>query len=242
MDQNGPRVALVTGGNRGLGFEICRKLAEQGMRVILTSRQVYLGEKRAEDLKAEGYDIEFYPLDVNDPDSITSIYEFVLSNYGRLDVLINNAGILIDREERPRDNLPLLMRTEQKILEQTFSTNVEGPYLLCEAFGPIMRKQRYGRIVNVSSNMGQLHDMQSGFPAYRISKTALNAVTRIFADELKPFVIVNSVCPGWVKTDMGGSNAPRSIEEGVDSIIWAATLPQGSPSGKFYRDREVIPW
>lgn len=242
MNQDGPRVALVTGGNRGLGFEICRQLALLGMRIILTSRQTYMGEQRAAELKKEGHDVEFFPLDVNDPASITGIYEFILSNYGRLDVLINNAGVLLDKEERSHDNMPQLIRSEKKILEQTFSTNVEGPYLLCEAFAPIMRKQRYGRIVNVSSGLGQLQDMQSNYPVYSISKAALNAVTKIFADQYKPFVIVNSVSPGWVRTDMGGTNAPRSLQEGVDTIIWAATLPVGSPSGHFYQDREVIPW
>ncbi|MCB1119485.1 MAG: SDR family oxidoreductase [Chlamydiia bacterium] len=240
--QQQKRIALVTGGNRGLGLETCRQLGLKGYRVILTARHSQQGEAKAKELQNEDLDVAFHPLDVNNPDSINAVYEYVLSNYGKLDVLINNAGILIDHTNQELDNLPQLLLNDTKVLEQTFHTNVVGPYLLSEAFGPIMYRHRYGRIVNVSSHMGQLAEMDVGYPAYRISKTAINAVTRIFASRYKPYVLVNSVCPGWVKTSMGGPNAPRSLSEGVDTILWAATLPDQSPSGAFFRDRQPITW
>jgi len=243
MAQTEKRVALVTGGNRGLGLETCRQLGQLGYIVILTARHTNQGREQVDLLKGEGLDVRFYHADVNDSNSIGSLYEYVMSDFGRCDVLINNAGILIEKADHLNEDLFERLRHDKNSLMITLETNVAGPYLLSEAFGPIMRKNRYGRIVNVSSGMGQLSEMQEGFPAYRISKAGVNAVTRIFAALYRGHnVLVNSICPGWVKTDMGGQNAPKSIPQGVDTIIWAATLPDGGPTGGFFRDRHPIPW
>ncbi len=237
------RVAIVTGANRGLGFAASEELGSRGYKVILTARHTSQGREKTEELKGKGLDVSFYHLDVNDPISVGSLYEYVLNDFGRCDVLINNAGVLIDKVDYVGEDLFEHLRHDKNNIAQTLDTNIIGPYLLCEAFGPIMRKQRYGRIVNISSSMGQLSEMQEGFAAYRISKAGLNAVTRIFAAVYRGHnVLVNSICPGWVKTDMGGPNAQREIEEGIDGIIWAATLPEGGPTGGFFRDKHPIPW
>lgn len=242
MDKH-KRVAVVTGANRGLGLASSEELAKIGYSVVLTARHTAQGKERTEELKEQGHDVRFYPLNVDDSNSIGSLYEYVLNEFGRIDVLINNAGVLIDKVDHSGEDLYEHLRHDKNNLIQTLDTNIVGPYLLCEAFGPIMRKQRYGRIVNISSGMGQLSEMQEGFPAYRISKTGLNAVTRIFASQYKGHnVLVNSICPGWVKTDMGGPNAQREIPQGIEGIIWAATLPDGGPTGGFFRDKHPIPW
>lgn len=221
-------VALVTGGNRGLGLGCCKELARRGYQVILTARNAEQGKKLAQELK-----VDFYPLDMTKDEDIKTLIAFLEKNYGRLDVLINNAGILLDRHEK----------ATRHSLTETIDTNTIGPYLLCEAVGPLMKSQKKGRIVNVSSQMGQLGSMGADFPSYRISKAGLNAVTKIFASQYKPFnILVNSVCPGWVKTDMGGSGAQLEIEEGIDTILWAAELPDGSPTGHFFQKRQSIAW
>ena len=243
MKDTDQKLAIVTGGNRGLGFETCRQLGKLGYVVILTARHTVQGREQAEILKEEGLNVHFYHVDVNDPNSIGSLYEYVMSDFGRCDVLVNNAGILIEKADHVGEDLFEHLRHDKNSLNLTLDTNIVGPYLLSEAFGPIMRKKRYGRIVNVSSAMGQLSDMQEGFPAYRISKAGLNAVTCIFSSLYRGHnVLVNSISPGWVKTEMGGPNAPTAIEEGVDSIIWAATLPDGGPTGGFFQNRLPIPW
>jgi len=161
----------------------------------------------------------------------------VLREFDRVDVLVNNAGIMIDGEE------PNALPEYASVIQRTFATNALGPYLLCRALVPAMVKNNYGRVVNVSSGMGQLSEMNSGYPGYRVSKTALNAVTRMFADETRGTdVLVNSVCPGWVRTDMGGKGATRSIEQGAETIVWLATLPDGSPTGGFFRDKKPMAW
>lgn len=237
------RVAIVTGANRGLGLATSKELAGMGYKVILTARHTSQGREKTEELKEKGLDVSFYHLDVNDSNSIGGLYEYVLNDFGRCDVLINNAGVLIDKVDYVGEDLFEHLRHDKNNIAQTLDTNIIGPYLLCEAFGPIMRKQRYGRIVNISSSMGQLSEMQEGFAAYRISKAGVNAVTRIFSAVYKGHnVLVNSICPGWVKTDMGGPNAQREIDEGISGIIWAATLPDGGPTGGFFRDKHPIPW
>jgi NAD(P)-dependent dehydrogenase (short-subunit alcohol dehydrogenase family) len=160
--------------------------------------------------------------------------------YGRCDVLVNNAAILIDG---PNQFEASLFDLSSGMVRQTFETNVLGPMRLIQAVGPIMRVQGYGRIVNISSGAGQLTDMGMGYPAYRMSKSALNALTRITAVELaNNGVKVNACCPGWVRTDMGGPTATRSVEEGADTPVWLATLPEDGPTGGFFRDRKPIPW
>lgn len=227
------QIALVTGSNRGIGFGLCRALGERGYRVIMTARNEKSGSEKAQELINQGLPVEFLPLDVDDEKSIQSVIATIKERYGRLDVLINNAGILLDRNTPPNKSL----------LTKTLETNVIGPYLLCQAAGDLMKTHRKGRIVNVSSHISSLATMQGDFPAYRISKTALNAVTRIFAAQLKPFnILVNSVCPGWVKTDMGGPHAPLPLEQGVASILWAIDLPDDGPTGHFFQHGKPLNW
>ncbi|MBD2251515.1 SDR family oxidoreductase [Nostoc parmelioides] len=233
------KIAVITGGNRGLGFEASRQLAKKGYQVVLTSRDEAKGKAAAEKLQAEGLDVIAYPLDVTSEKSSQQLATFICDEFGKVDILINNAAIYIDSQTGNNS----IFHTKIETLQQTIDTNVYGILRVTQALIPLMQKQNYGRIVNVSSGAGQLTDMGSGIPAYRISKTALNALTRIFASELKGTnILVNSVCPGWVKTDMGGQDAPRTPEEGVDTIVWLATLPDGGASGGFFRDRQQIDW
>lgn len=233
------KVALVTGANRGLGFEACRQLAKKDIKVILTSRDKAKGKAAAEKLQVEGLDVIDYPLDVTSVERCALLTRFIQDRFGRLDILVNNAGVLLDDSESDDSIFNLKISTLQKTLE----TNTFAPLVLCQALIPLMKERNYGRVVNVSSGAGQLHDMNTGYPSYRISKTALNAVTRIVANELKGTnILVNGVCPGWVKTDMGGENAPRTPEQGVDTIVWLATLPDNGPTSGFWRDRQPIDW
>ncbi|MGK7875684.1 MAG: SDR family oxidoreductase [Xenococcaceae cyanobacterium] len=233
------KIAIVTGANRGLGFETCRQLASQGLRVVLTSRNSSKGKAAASQLIQEGLDVVYHPLDVTNSESIESLSQFIATEFGRLDVLVNNAGILPDRSETDVS----VFCTKVDTLRSAMETNAFGPFQVCQALVPLMKTNNYGRIVNVSSGMGQLSDMNGRYPGYRISKTALNALTRILADELKETnILVNSVCPGWVKTDMGGPNALRTPSQGVDTIVWLATLPDGGSTGGFFRDRQPLDW
>ncbi len=232
------RVAVVTGANRGIGFEICRQLAARGdLRVILAARDAAKGEAAVNILKKQLLTVDFAPLDVASERSIRAFADGIEKNYGRCDVLVNNAGVMLD----PRGSRVL----DSKLVtyHDTLATNLIGPLLLAQALVPLMKKHRYGRIVNLSSGQGQLSDMGTGTPAYRVSKTALNALTRTLAAELTGSgILVNSMCPGWVKTDMGGAGAPRTVEQGADTAVWLATLPDDGPTGGFFRDRKPIPW
>ena len=232
------RVAVVTGANRGIGFEICRQLARRaGVRVVLTARGETKGRAAAKQLRDEGLEVAFHKLDVTSEKSINTFAGWLAGTCKRCDILVNNAGILADpRGSRFLDSSPGTYR-------ETLETNLIGPLLLSQALVPLMQKNRYGRVVNLSSGMGQLSDMGVGSPAYRISKTALNALTRILAVEFKGSgILVNSMCPGWVRTDMGGPAAPRPVEQGADTAVWLATLPVDGPSGGFFRNRKSIPW
>ena len=234
------RIALVTGGNRGMGLETCRQLARRGARVVLTSRDPAKGEAAAGRLREDGLNVHHYQLDVADDDGIGRLAGFIRSEFGRLDILVNNAGIVRGKEE-PRERAMKTFDATPAGLREVLATNLIGPFLLCQALIPLMAGR--GRVVNVSSGMGQLCDMGGGFPAYRISKAGLNALTRIFASELAGTGIkVNAACPGWVRTDMGGSGAARAVEEGVATTVWLATLPDDGPSGGLFRDQRPIPW
>ncbi|MHB1604856.1 MAG: SDR family oxidoreductase [Leptospirales bacterium] len=238
MKMSTNKIAVVTGALKGLGLQTAIELAGKNLHVIITGRDASRGSKVQAQLKESGIDVEFMPLDVSDVQSIERFTAEVLKKYGHVDVLVNNAGIMIDNDEPTKT-----LDDFSNMIETTFRTNALGAFLLCQAFVPQMIGKGYGRVVNVSSGMGQLSRMGSGYPAYRISKAAMNAVTRIFSEESRGSnVLVNSVCPGWVRTDMGGPNADRSLEEGADSIVWLATLPNGSPSGHFFRDRKIIDW
>jgi NAD(P)-dependent dehydrogenase (short-subunit alcohol dehydrogenase family) len=232
-------VAVVTGAYRGLGLETCRRLAQAGYRVILTARQEQAGKTAASKLQTAGLDVEYQPLNVTNAEEIASLATHITQHYGRLDVLVNNAGIFPAPPSGEEEN-SALQATPSSLLAG-FETNTLAPFMLCQAMIPLMKGK--GRIVNVSSGMGQLSEMNGCCPAYRVSKTALNAVTRIFADELQDTDIkINSVCPGWVRTAMGGENATLSVEEGAEGIVWAATLPDEGPSGGFFRHAEPIAW
>jgi NAD(P)-dependent dehydrogenase (short-subunit alcohol dehydrogenase family) len=229
------KIALVTGANRGLGFETCKQLSQLGITVLLTSRDPTKGEVAAKQLIDKGLDVIFYQLDVSDRSNIKDIFTKIENQFGRLDILINNAAILYDKDQST-------MNADLELVNKALTTNLFGPWLLCQAFIPLMEKNGYGRIVNVSSGAASMHYMEGGTPAYGISKVALNALTRKLASELgRKNVLVNSVDPGWVATDMGGHGG-RSIEDGCRGIVWAATLPNNGPSGGFFHDGEPELW
>lgn len=231
MDEK--RVALVSGGNRGIGLEICRKLAEEGLTVLLGSRDEEKGREAAEKLSG---DVRVRPLDVTSQGSVDALISSIREEFGRLDVLVNNAGVANDRGQSG-------IEADLDRVRDALEANLLGAWRLTEAAIPLMREDGYGRIVNVSSGLGALNDMGGGSPAYRVSKAGLNALTRIFASELRGTgILVNSVCPGWVRTDMGTESASRSAEDGADTPVWAATLPSNGPTGGFYRDRRPIEW
>jgi NAD(P)-dependent dehydrogenase (short-subunit alcohol dehydrogenase family) len=234
------KIAVVTGGNRGLGLETCRQLAARGLRVVLTARDQNQGAQAAAELMRNGLEVRFHPLEVTDEQSIQALAAWLKETFGRIDVLVNNAGIFPDPFPGRESGGSVFAARLDKV-RLGFETNTLGPLRLCQVLIPLMKG--YGRVVNVSSGMGQLSEMNGCCPAYRLSKTALNAVTRIFHDELQDTGIkVNSVCPGWVRTDMGGAEAERDLETGAASIVWAATLEDDGPSGGFFRDGQPIPW
>lgn len=236
MAQTVQRTVLVTGGNRGLGLETVRQLAQQGHRVALASRDPDAGEFEAERLRSRGLDVTAFALDLTAPASVRTLHGAVLDHFGHLDVLVNNAAVYLDEGES-------VLSVPPEVFETTWQANFQGPLRLCQAFVPGMRERRYGRVVNLSSGAGQLSSMGDFAPSYSVSKAALNALTRMVADAAKGRnVLVNSLDPGWVRTRMGGDRAPRSVEQGADTIVWLATLPDGGPSGGFYRDRKPIPW
>ncbi len=234
------RVALVTGANRGIGFEIARQLARLGIMTVLGSRSLDKGKAAAEPLAAEGLVAPVVALDVTEPASIRAAVAETMGLFGRIDILINNAGVMLERSGTPNF---LASTVEAGVVRATFDVNVFGPLAMSQAVIPIMRDQSYGRIVNVSSGMGQLSEMGAEHPAYRMSKAALNALTRTLAAELGDSAIkVNSMCPGWVKTDLGGADAPRTVEQGAETAVWLAMLPDDGPSGGFFRDKKQIAW
>jgi NAD(P)-dependent dehydrogenase (short-subunit alcohol dehydrogenase family) len=236
MSKRLKRTALVTGGNRGIGFEACRQLAERGFAVFLTARDLAKAKAAATKLASVGA-VEPLVLDVTDASSIRKAAKDVETSYGYLDVLVNNAGINYDTWETV-ENADI-----DGTVMQTITTNLLGPWRVCQAFLPLLRKSKAARIVNVSSESGSLAEMAAGPPAYQVTKAALNALTRTLAGELhRAHILVNSVCPGWVATEMGGSGAPRSVSEGAASVIWAATLPDTGATGGFFRDGKPLSW
>ncbi|MDQ2867281.1 MAG: SDR family NAD(P)-dependent oxidoreductase [Verrucomicrobiota bacterium] len=227
-----PKIALVTGANRGLGFEVARELAKKNFRVFLGVRNEKAGREAAEKI---GENAAFVELDVADAGSIRAAAEEIARAVDHLDVLVNNAGIVQDGDEN-------VIAITRDFFETQLRTNTLGPLLVAQAFVTLLEKSAAPRIVNVSSGGGQLEDGADGWaPCYCISKTALNGVTSQLAAALPKFA-VNSVCPGWVRTDMGGPNATRSLAEGASGIVWLAADAPQNESGKFWRDRKVIPW
>ncbi len=228
------RIALVTGANRGIGLEVCRQLGKQGFTVLLGARDAAKGEAASAGLAQPGLNVLARQLDVTDPDSIRRLRDWVQAEYGRLDVLVNNAAILYDTWESA-------LSADLATVREAFETNTLGAWRMCQAFVPLLRHSRHGRIVNVSSEAGSLASMGSEAPAYNLSKVGLNALTRMLASELQDSrILVNSICPGWVATDMGGPGG-RPVEQGAASVVWAVNLPDDGPSGRFFRDGRPLP-
>lgn len=229
------KIALVTGANKGIGFEIAKELVEKGWTVILTARNQERGTLAVDALKRQACEVDFQRLDVCDPKSISVLKDYLGWKYGRLDVLVNNAGIFLDDDMSSLD-------VDLDTVKKTFDTNLFGPLRVSQALVPLLKKSDDARIINLSSGLGQLHDADSGYPSYSMSKAALNMLTvKMAADLNNTRIKVNTVCPGWVRTDMGGSNATRSVQEGADTPVWLATA-QKIPSGKFLRNRKEIAW
>ncbi|MFO1429829.1 MAG: SDR family oxidoreductase [Candidatus Competibacteraceae bacterium] len=260
-----PPVAVITGGNRGLGLETGRQLAQRGLSVVLTSRDPVQGQRAADRLRAQGLTVISHPLEVTEPASVAALADTLRQEFGRIEVLINNAGIALEG-------------FNAEVARRTLAVNCFGVITVVDHLLPLLSS--HGRIVMVSSGMGQVAGLppalqaefldptltrtrlvnllqrfvrdvetgrytQHGWPgnAYRISKVGLNAFTRLLAGELASTAIrVNAVCPGWVRTELGGRNAPRSVEEGARGIVWAALLGEDGPSGGFFRDGQPISW
>ena len=225
---------VVTGANRGIGLEVAGELARLGLAVILAARDAGAGERAAAGLRAEGLDVRARVLDVADQASVEAFAQGVADDPGRLDVLVNNAGVY------PAGRAVTTTRDEARA---ALEVNALGPWALTVALAPLLRRSGAGRVVNVSSEAGSLASMSDGHATYAVSKAALNAATILLADGLRrDGVLVNAVCPGWVRTDMGGSAATRSVAEGAASVLWAALLPDDGPTGGFFRDGRPVPW
>jgi NAD(P)-dependent dehydrogenase (short-subunit alcohol dehydrogenase family) len=228
------KLAVVTGANRGIGLEVVRQLSKQGFTVILGSREPSKGEAAAREIGRP--DVIARELDVSNDASVRRFAESVAKEFGRVDVLVNNAGFNYDQGQKAST-------TDLGKVHETLETNLFGAWRMAQVLVPLMKKNKFGRIVNVSSEAGSLASMGGSTPAYSVSKAAMNAFTIAVASELKGSgILVNSVCPGWVRTAMGGANAPRSVEQGAASILWAALLPDDGPTGGFFRDGKPVPW
>ena len=224
-------VAVVSGGNRGIGLEVVRQLAERDHLVVLGSRDLARGEKVAAGLDR----VVALQLDVSDDASVAALAGEVGRRFGRVDVVVNNAAILYDTWARA-------VSADLAQVREAMETNLYGAWRLTQALLPLLRRSPHPRVVNVSSEGGSLASMSGGTPAYSISKAALNALTRELAGELRgDGVLVNAICPGWVATDMGGPGG-RPVRDGAAGIVWAATLPDSGPTGGFFRDRRPVPW
>ena len=232
-----PLTALVTGANRGIGLEIARQLAAGGYRVLASARD---GSKAASAAAAISGDVSPVALDVDQTDKIASTIALFERQHGAIDVLVNNAAILIDG---PGGFSASLFDMTDETMRKTWTTNVLGPAALIRAILPGMIARDYGRIVNMSSLAGQLSEMGAGFPAYRMSKAGLNALTRIAAAEAsRADVKINAASPGWVQTEMGGAQATRTVAAGAETPVWLARLGPDGPTGGFFHDKTLIPW
>jgi NAD(P)-dependent dehydrogenase (short-subunit alcohol dehydrogenase family) len=226
------RTALITGGNRGIGLEACRQLARAGMNVVLAARDPQRGEEAAQELRGEGLDVMVERLDVADSQSVKDCARRLAEAGTEVNVLVNNAGVY------PTEGV---LSVSEETFEMALEVNTLGPFRTCQAFVPTMVQRGYGRVVNVSSGGGSFGE-GLGPAAYAVSKAALNALTVKVAQAVRGNVKMNAMCPGWVRTEMGGSGAPRSPEEAVDTLLWLASLVEDGPNGGFFRDRKPSPW
>jgi NAD(P)-dependent dehydrogenase (short-subunit alcohol dehydrogenase family) len=229
------KTALVTGANKGIGYEVAQQLAGKGFHVFVGARKRDAGRKAANEIAKAGGRATFLEIDVADNASVSVAAHEFSECADHLDVLVNNAGIIVDGDNE-------ILEVSDDLFRKTLETNTLGPLRVTRAFAPLLAKSQTPRVINVSSGGGQLTGGADGWsPAYCISKTALNGVTSQLATALPKFA-VNSVCPGWVRTDMGGQSATRSVEEGADTIVWLASDAPQKLTGKFLRDRKEIPW
>ena len=229
------KTVLVTGANKGIGREVARQLARKGFHVFVAARNPDAGRKAADEIAKQSGKATFIEVDVTDNASVKAAAREFSKIVDHLDVLVNNAGIMMDGDDA-------ILEVSDSIFRRTIETNVLGALRVTRAFAPLLVKSKAPRVINVSSSGGQLTGGADGWsPAYCISKTALNSVTSQLAAALPKFA-VNSVCPGWVRTDMGGRNATRSVKEGADTIVWLATDAPQELTGRFLRDRKEIPW
>lgn len=228
-----PRTAFVTGANRGLGLAIARALAQLDHAVFLGSRDRAAGEEAAASLRRDRLDVTAITIDLDDPASIDEAIRTIEESGRRVEVLVNNAGVLIEK--------PLLEHTQAEI-DESIAVHLSGPIRLIRAFVPGMRAAGFGRIVNVSSDWGSFADGLGGEGIYGVTKAAMNALTVQLAKELPPSIKINAMNPGWVRTRMGGRNATRSPKEGADTAIWLATLTESGPTGGFFCDRKPVAW
>lgn len=266
-------IVLITGGNRGIGLEICRQMEELGFFVIMGSRDLNKGKLAARTFSKH---VVVRQLDVTDTVSILKLRQFTEMEFGKLDILINNAGIWTSHSnfgkldisnirkfmdtnfpgiaQKIRNSMPGLRKAgiisqvkgaediSLSSVKHLMETNFYGAWRMIQAFIPLLKKSEEGRIINMSSGMGELKSLSGVYPAYSLSKSSLNALSIMFSNELKETRIkVNAMCPGWVRTEMGGPNAPRTVSEGADTAVWLATATE-IPSGKFFRDRKEIDW
>ena len=222
------KIAVVTGANRGMGKAVSEKLAALNFHVIMVGRN----EKELKDAAGAN---ETFVANLENEKDVDQLVQYITSEHGYLDVLINNAGIYIEEGD--------IFSAKDSVMQKTLNINTLAPYRLMQGLIPLMKKHGYGRVVNVSSGLGSFHGSSSNCPAYCVSKVSLNMLTKLFASEVDGSnVKVNSICPGWVRTDMGGPHASRSIEEGISGMIWAATLDEKGPNGGFFRDGHPIEW
>ena len=229
------KTVLITGANKVIGDEVARQLAAKGFHVLVGARNAKASRKTAEEIAKTRGKATFLEIDVADNDSVTTAAREFSNITDHLDVLVNNAGIIVDGDDA-------ILEISDDLFRKTLETNTLGALRVTRAFAPLLRKSKAPRVINVSSGGGQLTGGADGWaPAYCVSKTALNGVTVQLAAALPTFA-VNSVCPGWVRTEMGGENASRSVEEGADTIVWLASEAPQDLTGKFLRDRKEIPW
>ncbi|MGC9671408.1 SDR family oxidoreductase [Planosporangium sp. 12N6] len=236
MNTKGQRVAVVTGANRGLGYAIARRLAEQGLHVVLTARSEQAADQAAAKLRGEGLSVSAHQLDVTDPASVVRAMADTGFTYGRLDALVNNAAVAIDRGQSAH-------AVDMEKVRATIDANLMGAWRCCTAAIPEMRKIKYGRIVNVTTHMSTFEQLGSGSVAYRVSKTGLNALTCILAAELRDQnILVNAASPGKISTRLAYGKAEQSPDEAADTFAWLATLPDDGPTGQLFYKREVLAW